>query len=378
MQNRALLITIGVAVLFIIIGIWLYLFLFGTPDTGDEIFTNLGVFPESGEAPEVIDETTQPNLVDVAGEPLRQLTTTPVAGYTITEDEVHFVEAGTGYIFTINLDTGTQTQRTNTTVAGTVQATFSPNHSRVAMTRFEGYTPLVTVGTVAGNTLDTIELEPGATNLSWDGNTRLRYTISRDGETVGYEQDLQEKTREEVFVFDLVQAHVNWEGVRPIVWSAPALNFISTAYEIAGATLTPLPVRRSALQVMRFNGDTLVYTMRQGDSLESMADNTTMAQSLLREKCVDRLVETDLYCGGPIVRFGAETYFEWLKGLHISDDQVWRTDLSTGIATLIIDPERESSRPLDITRPQLSPQDDGFFFIHKTDQTLWMVDLNEV
>ena len=41
-MNRALVITVGIVIIIIVLGVWVYLMLFGTPEKTGDVFTNLG------------------------------------------------------------------------------------------------------------------------------------------------------------------------------------------------------------------------------------------------------------------------------------------------------------------------------------------------
>ena len=101
----------GGTILFLLIGFWVYSFLYGSPTNGDSVFTNLGIFGQNNTeeiiTPLVIEENP---TVDVATERLRQLTTKPVIGARIVDlastTVMRYVEAGTGHIFDIDLVSG--------------------------------------------------------------------------------------------------------------------------------------------------------------------------------------------------------------------------------------------------------------------------------
>ena len=110
-MKNPLLITIGLVLIVLVLGVWLYLLFFGTPDTADEVFSDLGFDiasqPVNVVAPEI--PAASDTFVDTAGEKLRQITTRPVAGFvsffSSSTDLVRYAERGTGHIYELNIST---------------------------------------------------------------------------------------------------------------------------------------------------------------------------------------------------------------------------------------------------------------------------------
>src|SRR3989344_796590 len=82
-MNKKFFIIGGLAVILLLLGVWVYLLVYGAPATTDDIFANLGTEGEVTEGdivvpPAVIEESP---VVNVDAGRLRQLTTGPVAGF---------------------------------------------------------------------------------------------------------------------------------------------------------------------------------------------------------------------------------------------------------------------------------------------------------
>ena len=139
MKQQIFIIAGALIVLFLIL-VWAYLLFFGTPQTADDVFAELGLSgsEDTTYIPPVIVEEELPAAVE-AQRKLRQLTTKPVAGFreislsTSTPAKVMYVEKGTGHVFTINPSTGEEVRVSGTTVAEASEAAISVGGDFVAI-----------------------------------------------------------------------------------------------------------------------------------------------------------------------------------------------------------------------------------------------------
>ena len=126
---KKLLIILGSLLTIAILGAWLYLFTYGTPENGGEIFSRFG-FGKNTDIPEVIVDR-EDAAVDVGEgesgnvERLRQLTVRPVAGAGFSDTGIFYVEEGTGHVYHIDLATGEEKLLSGTTIPGARHALFS-------------------------------------------------------------------------------------------------------------------------------------------------------------------------------------------------------------------------------------------------------------
>ena len=118
-MNRKVLIGIGVVLIFIVLGVWVYLMIYGVPKNSDDVFANLGFGsgPIDDSLPPPITEEPTPTILDTETpdpEALRQLTVRPVAGATIFADGdtqyIRYAERGTGHVYEINIASGNESR----------------------------------------------------------------------------------------------------------------------------------------------------------------------------------------------------------------------------------------------------------------------------
>ncbi len=388
-MNRPLIITIGITIILVVLGVWLYIFLFGTPEDTREVFTNLGFSPTNQATtitpPE--DSPTLETLVDTSTGKLRQLTTRSVAGFmsttTAAGEVVRYAERGTGYIFEIDLATGVETFISRTTIPQVTTAVFSPDASHIAFTSYSNGVANVFVGELVNNGVEGINLEPGASNLAFTPSNDVLYSIVRNGSTIGYRHNLETETRTEQFSFAFTNLVVAWgENLSATyITTKPASTLEGFMYQINGSSVRPAV--RSGLGLTSLTGNTaIIATYRTGEGYQSNAVKTgdgfeiQLPITVIPEKCsFDESDEFIVWCGAPLGDIPAGFIDSWYKGTTQSNDMIWQINTAKRTARLVASPEKILSRTLDITSLQASAQSTALLFKNKIDQTLWLYDL---
>ncbi|MFZ3011593.1 MAG: hypothetical protein WA060_01165 [Minisyncoccia bacterium] len=96
----------------------------------------------------------------------------------------------------------------------------------------------------------------------------------------------------------------------------------------------------------------------------------------LPEKCVWGSVSDVIYCGVPKVITGAGYPDIWYRGEVSFGDQFWKIDLTTGNATLLLDPTTvEGGEETDSIKLALDTEENYLFFVNKKDSFLWELEL---
>lgn len=93
----------------------------------------------------------------------------------------------------------------------------------------------------------------------------------------------------------------------------------------------------------------------------------------LPAKCVWQNA-TIIICGVPKTIESASYPDAWYQGIISFDDAIWSINIVTGTTKLLHTPDE----PLDVTKPQVSPDGNYFYFINRTDETLWSLRLGEI
>lgn len=388
-MSRPLIITIGIVFILIVLGLWVYLMLFGAPESPREVFTNFGFEPTTQEttitppANIPLPETT----IDTTGEALRQLTTRPVAGFTFmtssSTETVRYVERGTGHVYEINLETGEESSLSRTTVPQTTNATFSEDGNTIAFTAHDNYTTNVFVGTLQAEiNVAGIQLQPGAQNLSFSSETDVLYTVSSNGTTIGYRHNINSLNRTELFSFNYNSLDVAWgSGLEKIYLATkPAHNLEGYVYSTENNILTPEIPPAYGLSAL-FSNSYIVTTYNASGQYVSNAWSESdevfeLPILALKEKCTfDSFTDEYLWCAAPNTAEEATFAEDWYKGTLTSEDNLWLVELAAGEARLYADFKNLSGRIIDVSEIKINETGTAITFTNKTDHTLWLYDL---
>lgn len=390
-MNRPLIITTGITIVLLTLGVWIYLMLFGTPDDTSEVFTNLGFNPSQQETTVAPPEDSAPieNLVDTTTGVLRQLTTRAVAGYVpVTAASgtamVRYAEQGTGHVYEINLETGEESIISLTTIPQTSAATFSDDGLSVALTSYVDYQTNVIVGKIADSKLTTTTLEPGADNVVFVNNHTVRYTVVANGATIGYQQDIDTQSRTTLFTFNYVNLLVGWGVDLPTIYLAtkPSESQLGHLYTITNNQVSPAATPAYGLQAI-YGGNRIITTSRSGTSYRSSiifgTSTATLPLVTIPEKCTfDRQSDTTLWCGAEYSSPTSPAIDEWYRGDLQFSDVIWKINTDRQSASIVTNPETVTGRTIDIRTVKINTTSTNLFFTDKTDNTLWLLDLTQI
>jgi len=99
----------------------------------------------------------------------------------------------------------------------------------------------------------------------------------------------------------------------------------------------------------------------------------------LPEKCVFSQSNSDVvYCAGPTQMPRVPMPESWYQGIVSLNDNLWKIDLSTqNYEELLMDKE-EVDQSFDMTKLEVSPDDEFILFINKKDLTLWSLEITNI
>ncbi len=381
-MKKPILITIGILIILLIIGVWVYLFMFGAPKDSADVFARFGIGGDEVTPPIPVT----PSTVDVtnvgennAPQKLKQLTTRPVAGAVFVMDGIRYVEQGTGHVHEINLTTGAESLISGTTVAETAGATFSDDGTHVALTTHTITGSKTVVGEITGDgSIKGVSLPVGATDISFGVATNtLFYRIKGSGGSSGYTYDIDSERGVQIFQIPLRDVRVLW-GNPMYVYTTPTATQRGYMYEIVKSDLTYVTPGR--LGLTGFAYDMGVVITSGGETISSTAyeksgETITLPLTFIPEKCIENHVSTStLYCAVPTDIDTGTFPDDWYKGVISYSDILWSIDITEGKATVLSNFFSESGREIDVSK--IGTNDTGMYiyFINKNDNTLWMFD----
>lgn len=387
-MKKSVIITTGVVLILIVLGIWGYLLFFGTPADSDEVFANLGIGDGPGAPSPAPQETPTPRQepvtqVDTQGEALRQLTTKPVAGFAYmgsSSDSIRYVERGTGHVFEIGLANGQERRVSGTTIPNVVDAVFSPEGSTVALVSEDGYTRKIVAGSLNGSDeqVDFISLPNNAFEPSFATEYRVRYGVRTDTGVEGYELDVRDSQPLRLFSIPLRDISILWED-NTYVYNRPARAQLGALYVVDGG-LAPVTSAAYGLVAGMSSGH-YFETHVEGEDLVSAAisrssgERRGLAIDYIPEKCaVSTAATSSMWCAAPLEEYGDSFLEDWYKGTVRSEDLLWRVDILRGQAQLSANFLEQSGRMIDVDQLLAGPRDETVLLRNRLDNTLWLYD----
>lgn len=389
------LIIIGLGVLIILLGVWVYLMFFPPEHKNDDIFTNLG---ENGEIDNtiVVDPiatTTQP-VVNMDRPRLRQLTTRPVIGFTEVQATstdpvvIYYAEAGTGHVYKINLTTGEETRISNTTIGEAAVASFSSDGKTVAIrARNDLRSNNLLLGSISDGQpgIKETELKKNVYDFTLVSSTTLLYTTKESTGMVVYSRNWQTDTEKVLFTIPFFEANISWgktENDPQIVYPKPSYLLEGYLYQFSKGKMERLPAAGFGLTAIN-TPNYLVYSITKDSKPVSLIYNRKTKEKmeaqyiLLPEKCVnDNKNPNYLWCA---VEWDKPTNFDfpdnWYRGNISFSDILVKIDLREYGSEFLVDILKESKREVDVTSMSIGDSETALYFINKNDNTLWMYEL---
>jgi hypothetical protein len=392
-MKRPLFIIIGAIIVLILLVVWLYVLFFSDPRPNNDTFADLNFPNQEADIQPATDPEEQSSIVNVGGaQQLRQLTTSPVIGYqevwtsTTSDPMVYYVEAGTGYIRSINLTSGEEVQLSGTTVANAVDAAITPNGRYILMQSGTGRNATFIVGEIStsSNSIITQELPARITDfVSTSDNTFLLAARNDSGLLVD-EHFPADGSDQFLFEIPFQEAAIAW-GKRAdsphVVYPKASHQLQGYLYRAEGGTLTRLPADGYGLSAT-INESYVLYSKQDQDvdryrsykitsNLSPTPQNAPIA--VIPEKCAPlAFYEPAFVCAATPTEYDETTPDSWYQGTARYADSLWQVDLLSNNASQLVNITNKTGREVDVYNIKNNGDDARFYFTNRLDRTLWV------
>jgi len=395
-MKRTLFIIGGLVIICLLAGIWAYFLFFGTPNPDGGIFANFD-FGNTDDPtvvlPAIEPEPTQP-LVDVTSpDRLRQLTTQPVAGFAevmITASstpEIRYIEAGTGHIYSIDLETGEEVRVSATTIPLTNTGALTPNGQFAMMQSGSGIGSEHVIGIISSTSdeLRNFAIPGTITSFAATAENTFVYAAPAGNSLVVRAYNPSTNTVAELFQIPFRDATIAWGTTE----AGPHYVYPQTTSRLEGYVYSytdGIAARESAsgfgLSVVGSSAGYIFSEVQNGEyntyaTNKSASETNATPLTIIPEKCV--FAQTDpsvAICGIALTEFTYQMPDPWYKGEVRMNDDLWEYDIAIQNLRPLVSPENATGRQLDIIRPQFGIDDANLYFQNKIDQTLWIYEYN--
>jgi|GEM_PF-814902 len=390
-MKRTLLITGGIAVVLVLIGIWAYILFTGT--TSENISFNDFGFGDTTDPTVILpDEEIVPEEVVAPTdqtERLRQLTTTPVVGWSeipvasTSDPVVRYVEAGTGHIYEINLMTEESERISATTIPLASQAAITPNGVYVLIQSDSGPRSTFTIGTLSSSSdrLNNFELNEVIVSFTATNENEFLLATEGVGELVVKKYNPQTSDISTLFTVPFIEATIAWHHTNAgphIVYPKATRELEGYVYSYTNGQVTRVNATGFGLSAVGSIDNTIysevvnnVYSSYSLDNDELVANPTPL--TFIPEKCqFTQSSGVIAICGADFAEAPTTMPDSWYRGDHTANDVIWEYNTQQQSARLLASPETATGRQIDLINPQFSSNDFNFYFQNKVDETLWV------
>jgi len=319
---------------------------------------------------------------------LRQLYNLPTAGFIkMRANSVRFVDRATGHVFEKDLQGGASTRINQTTVPKVYNSIFLEDGDVVVRQYIGENESLISIYSDISeeeveNTQIPYEIIGWATNREGKEIVILEETSSGSKVSI---LNLKDTSKKEILDSLLSGWTLQWEGGNLLINQKASEKIPGSAYLISKDTnektlvLQQLPGLTTNLSP---DGSSVLYSNISTKGLPSLYVKNIDTNNILSlnisgfsEKCVWHPNKPKVYCALP-EEFPKEHYPDaWYQGSASFSDSIWEIDTKTSIVTHIISPKKSNGVTLDAVNMAIDIKGENIFFINKSDQTFWSLEI---
>ncbi len=376
------------------------------PDTGRTELVNRNLIPRLRQLSQVptagaiaferVGNTSRPVINEDGSETVAQST------YNV----FRYIERSTGHLYEAREDSLTQTRLSNTTIPRVVDAFFTKDGQRAVLRILKE--DQETVDTLSARVVPKSTTTASSASAVPDGfalegpylsQNIVDARISANGLTYLLPQNTGGSTLITSTFDDLS---------KKIVFDSPLKNWVVSRINANKILMTTKADSRTSgfsylinnqnSAVEKLMGDLpglttlmspdekwLIYSVSRNNELSTFVLNTETNETkkfgvnTLPEKCVFSPKNFNIvYCGGPTQMPRVTLPESWYQGTVSLDDNLWKADLSTQNYEQLLGDKEEVEQSFDMTKLEVSPDDEFILFVNKKDLTLWSLEITNI
>ncbi len=398
-MKRPLIIILGLLIILILVGVWVYFLLTGSAENTEDQFGSLDFADttDTSIVPVVTEEPESPTVALGDSDALQQLTTESVAGFTevrynaSTTPRVHYLVSGTGHIFSIDLVSGEEKRISATTIPLAKKAALTPNGAYVMIQAGEGTNAEFIIGVMSTSSdkLSNFKLPEQNPVLSFAATheNEFLYVVADGNNSLAKAYNPRTNAIRVLFTIPFRDMTVQWHHTA----SGPHLVYPKTTSKLPGQLYSYKDGLRARLAVEGFglsavgsSRNIIASKVNQDGSYRTEVTSRVTDQvlqtplTLLPEKCVFSTSKpNEAWCGVTLADYSRSDNMPdaWYRGQQNMQDALWSINTDSTVSSMIVNLSLDTGQDFDLIEPMFNPSTSRFYFKNKIDNTLWMYDL---
>ncbi len=301
------------------------------------------------------------------------------------DTEIRFVERQSGNIYTFRVHDRILSRISNKTLPGIQEAAWVADGSRVFvryLTRAADGVEHVDTYALPADGGEGYFLEQGLEQIVVGGDTVFSLLPTSTG-SVGSLSAPDGTNIRTLFTSVISRLRTEFSGEDLIATTKASSGLDGYAFLVSranGSLTRVLGPMRGLATLPSPGGEHILYSFNDRGKLATQVLNLTtrtatpLPLATLAEKCAWTPTRDGLYCAIPTSVTG-NLPDDWYQGAHSFTDRIWYIDLTTRLATLIVDPKQVGEVEIDAVALTLDPLADVLVFTNKKDGSLWTYDL---
>ncbi|MCR4333444.1 MAG: hypothetical protein NUV60_00240 [Patescibacteria group bacterium] len=303
---------------------------------------------------------------------------------TSPESTVSYIERQSGNVYAYSTLTKAITRISNKTVPGIQSAVWLPDAS-TAFVRYLSGTDFSTLNTYALPVSGSggFFLSQNLSDISVSSANILTLASGVNGSSVSLART-DGSHSSSVFTTPLSSLRISFVGKSQyLVFTKPSATLMGNAFLVDGAgrfsriagPLTGLVALASPL------GKWVLISYTLGNAMQLKLVNVATKESValpiatIADKCVWAQNDSSVYCGIPMNPSGSNYPDDWYQGAIHFSDRIWKIEVASRYAQLILDFTAETKDALDAEALSIDASLTTLVFVNKNDGSLWSYSL---
>jgi hypothetical protein len=311
-------------------------------------------------------------------------TSTPVS-YTQGDVEVRYIDRQSGNMYSYLALSRKLTRVTDKTLPGIQEASWLPDGS-MAFVRFitdtDNTSHVETFALPFDGTSPGYFLQEDLDQATVAGTNSIFTLADGTDNSIGTIANADGTNPKTVFTSPLTSLVIQPAGTRLLAATKASSELDGYAFSVSGNSFMPILGPLRGLTILPSpSGNIVLYSYVDSSDALHMAtfDLTTgtvtsLPLATLAEKCVWTSDSSALYCAIPKSVSG-NIPDDWYQGVESFTDQIWRIDLTSRLATLVLDPTQTGNVNIDAVNLTIDPNSQVLVFRNKKDSSLWAYSL---